>query len=280
MIKLNTGEGSSPVFTLPILMNKPYNRTIVTGGEDLKFQQVDNKKKKLDKYRPLEPALAKNLREVYRVEWTYHSNAIEGNTLTLLETKLVLEEGITIGRGKSLKDHFEAVNHAEAIDYLEEVISKSENLTEQLIKHMHYLILKGIDNKNAGQYRQANVRISGSQHEPPDFIFVREQMEDLMKWYDENKSHLHPVELAAIFHHRFVYIHPFIDGNGRTARLLMNLILMQHGFPPAIIKAEHRLDYYECLEDASVNNRIESFIEFVSKCVEEGLDNYLRALRI
>jgi Fic family protein len=248
----------------------------------MKFQRVDELKKKLDEHRPLDSALAKKLREVYRVEWTYHSNAIEGNTLTLLETKLVLEEGLTVGNGKSLKEHLEAVNHAEAIDYLEEIVSKNEPLTERLIKHIHYLVLKNIDNQNAGQYRKVNVRISGSQHVPPDFLFVPEEMEKLMKWYDENETTLHPIELSAIFHHRFVYIHPFIDGNGRTARLLMNLILMKNGYPPAIIKSkpENRLAYYQCLEEASVNQRLDPFIDLVSKCVEESLKDYLHALGI
>lgn len=247
----------------------------------MNFDRVDELKKKLDEHRPLDPALAEKLREVYRVEWTYHSNALEGNTLTLLETKIVLE-GLTVGHGKSLKEHFEAVNHAEAIDYLEAVVSKNEPLTEQLLKHIHYLVIKNIDNQNAGQYRKRNVRISGSQHVPPDFLTVQDEMEKLMKWYDENKSILHPVELAAIFHHRFVYIHPFIDGNGRTGRLLMNFILMQNGYPPAIIKSkpENRLVYYETLEEASVHRRTEPFVKLVAKCVEESLLDYLHALGV
>lgn len=248
----------------------------------LNFKAIELLKTKLDSYRPLEPALANKLREVYRIEWTYHSNAIEGNTLSLLETKLVVEDGLTVGNGKTVKEHFEAINHADAIDYVEDIVLKNEVLTERTIKQIHYLVLKNIDNTNAGNYRKSNVKISGSEHTPPDFLFVSEEMANLMKWYEEVKQSLHPVELAAIFHHKFVYIHPFVDGNGRTARLLMNLILMQYGYPPAIVKSkpENKLAYYQTLEEASVNQRLDPFVELISKCVEESLTNYLHSLGI
>ncbi|SFL33780.1 Fic/DOC family protein [Gracilibacillus orientalis] len=202
------------------------------------FQRIDKLKNTLDQQKPLPPEVVNNLKDVYKVEWTYHSNAIEGNTLSLMETKMVLEEGLTIG-GKQLREHFEAINHAEAIDYIDENVSGQSHLDEPLLKSIHALILKNIDDKNAGVYRSINVKISGSEHMPPHFLQVEQKIKNLFEWYKHAKNKLHPVELAALFHFKFVYIHPFVDGNGRTARLLMNFILMQAGYPPAIVKAEN-----------------------------------------
>jgi Fic family protein len=243
------------------------------------FDIVNGLKEKLDSKRPLPTGLVKNLRDVFRIEWTYNSNAIEGNTLSLLETKIVVEEGLTIG-GKKLREHFEAINHAEAIDFVEDLIAKNEPLNERILKQIHYLVLKNIDNENAGRYRNYNVGISGSTHQPPEHFKVQEEMEKLFFWFETNKSNLHPVELASLFHFKFVYIHPFADGNGRTARLIMNMILMQFGYPPAIIKAkpEQRIKYYEALELASVKGQTTDFIHLVNECVEESLQHYLQAL--
>lgn len=244
------------------------------------LQLVTKLKEELDQHRPLPQEALKNLREIYRVEWTYNSNAIEGNTLTLLETKIVIEEGLTIG-GKQLREHFEVINHKEAITFVEELVERDEPLTESVLKQIHYLILKNIDNSNAGVYRKVNVGISGSKHQPPHFLAVPDEMRGLFEWYDQNKDRLHPVELAALFHFKFVYIHPFSDGNGRTARLLMNLLLMKHGYPPAIVKAEpmSRIRYYETLEMASVNAELQPFIEIIAGCVEESLKRYLHAVK-
>lgn len=243
------------------------------------FSHTDVLKSKLDSLRPLPSEAVRNLEEVYRVEWTYHSNAIEGNTLSLVETKIVLEEGLTIG-GKKLREHFEVINHAEAIEYVKTLVTKQTELDERVLKDIHYLVLKGIDNQNAGQYRKINVRISGSQHLPPHFLKVPEVMQELVSWYHEQRDKLHPVELATQFHFKFVYIHPFADGNGRTARLLMNFILMSYGYPPAIIKAdpEKRIAYYQALEKASVENNIDDFIALVAKVVEESLCQYISAV--
>ncbi|MDN3436844.1 Fic family protein [Planococcus sp. APC 3900] len=243
------------------------------------FNRVDVLKNQLDQHRPLPPAAVKNLRDVYRVEWTYNSNAIEGNTLSLIETKVVMEDGLTIG-GKRLQEHFEVINHSEAISFIEDQVNRTEPLDERTLKTIHHLILKNIDDENAGTYRSINVRISGSQHEPPHFLQVDNEMKNLFAWYEQEKDRLHPVELAALFHFKFVYIHPFADGNGRTARLLMNLILMSHGFPPAIVKAEdeQRLNYYETLEMASMRNEVQPFIHLIAGCVEESLTNYLKAI--
>lgn len=244
------------------------------------FYQVNQLKAEFDRLLPFPIAAFNSLKKAERVEWIYNSNAIEGNTLSLIETKVVLEEGLAIG-GKRLQEHFEVINHSEAISYIENQVNWVDPLDERTLKMIHHLILKNIDDENAGAYRSFNVRISGSQHEPPHFLQVPDEMKRLFAWYEEEKEQLHPVELAALFHFKFVYIHPFADGNGRTARLLMNLILMSHGFPPAIVKAENeqRLTYYETLEKASVQKEVQPFVALIATYVEESLINYLKAVQ-
>lgn len=210
------------------------------------FEIIDDLKKKLDQYRPLSPAIVKNLQEDLIVRWTYHSNAIEGNTLTLLETKVVLE-GITVG-GKALREHFEAINHRNAIYYVEDIIRKKEPFSEWQIRNIHQLILKNIDDENAGRYRQQNVLISGATTTPPDYTLLNDKMAQLIDWYNLEAYKLHPIERAAKVHADFVGIHPFIDGNGRISRLLMNLELLKAGYPPCVITVENRLAYYEALD--------------------------------
>src|SRR5690606_26384751 len=175
--------------------------------------------------------------QAFDIEYTYESNKIEGNTLTLQETALVVEKGLTIG-GKSLNEHLEAINHAHAIEYIKELAKEKQTLTEKDLLQIHRLILQGINNENAGTYRNVQVLISGAKHIPPQPYLVAKEMESLFLWYDENRQKLHPIELSAEMHERLVTIHPFIDGNGRTARLLMNLILLQNGFPIAILKGD------------------------------------------
>ncbi|TDL58160.1 Fic family protein [Paenibacillus dendritiformis] len=247
--------------------------------DGVELEQINRLKQELDSLRPLPAAAVHNLEEVFRVDWTYNSNAIEGNTLTLLETKLVLEQGLTIG-GKKLREHLEVINHAEAIQYVQDLVQRKQELTEHVIKSLHHLVLKNIAD-DAGRYRMVNVRISGSEHVPPHYTSVPEQMEQLMKWYAEQRDVIHPVLLAAEFHFRFVYIHPFSDGNGRTARLLMNLILLEDGFPPAIVKAADsaRLRYYETLEEASVRGQLQPFVSLIMECVAESLQAYLFAVK-
>lgn len=253
---------------------------MLTGVEDLNFEKIDKLKQELDALRPLPAAAVRNLDEVFRVEWTYNSNAIEGNTLSLIETKLVLEDGLTVG-GKKLREHFEVINHSEAISYVQDIVNRDLELSEVVVKSIHQLVLKNIDDQNAGRYRMINVGISGSQHNPPHYTVVPENMEQLIQWYHQEKTLLHPVELAAQFHFRFVYIHPFTDGNGRTARLLMNLILMCFGYPPAIVKAEPnlRLKYYETLEEASVHNNLNRFVELIAESVEDSLKRYIAVVK-
>ena len=246
------------------------------------FGVIERKKKLIDAKRPFPHEVVKNLKAYFDIEWTYNSNAIEGNTLTLSETKVILEDGITVGKGKTLREHLEVINHKEAIDYVEDIVKKNMDISERVIKDIHYLILKTVDTENAGKYRNINVMISGSKHKPPENILVQEKMSELVKWYDDNKDKdfYHPVQLAAELHHRFTFIHPFTDGNGRTARLLMNLILMQNGFPPAVIMIEDRLEYMEALEKASTKDDIQDFTGIVAKSVENSLDTYLNILNI
>lgn len=239
------------------------------------FKAIDNKKLILDSKRPLNKEVVNNLKKYFDVELTYNSNAIEGNTLTITETKVILEDGITIGKGKSLREHLEVINHKEALDYVRDIVDKNIDINERVIKDIHHIILKSINNANAGVYRKANVLISGSIHRPVEHFLVEDKMSELIKWYDENKKKIHPINLATEFHFRFVYIHPFIDGNGRTARLLMNLILMRNGYPISVIKNEDREKYMKALEIASTTKNLQDFTEIIARAVDKSLDTYL-----
>ncbi len=206
----------------------------------------------------------------------YNSNAIEGNTLTLSETKVVLE-GITIG-GKSMVEHLEAINHREAILFIEELISNKEPLSGWNIKNIHALILKEIDNNNAGKYRTENVVISGAKHIPPKHYEVGNLMQKLIAEYQNEWEGFHPVVRATLLHGEFVKIHPFIDGNGRTSRLLLNFELIKNGYTPIIIKNEERARYYDVLDLAHTTMNYETFIELVSKLVIESEKLWLSVL--
>ncbi|SHG38001.1 Fic family protein [Ornithinibacillus halophilus] len=240
------------------------------------FEKIDQKKARLDSNRPLPTYTSRSLHEKLILEWIYHSNAIEGNTLTIKETKVILE-GITVG-GKTMREHLEVINHRDAITYVEEVVQNKEPLSEWQIKNLHRLILKGINDDYAGTYRDQQVFISGAKHTPPAPYLIKEQMEQLMNWYEQETTQMHPVTRGALLHAIFVGIHPFIDGNGRTSRLLLNLELMKEGFPPIVIKVENRLDYYEALDKAHTQEDYDDFIQLVAKEVEDSLDLYLRAI--
>jgi len=244
------------------VINLPDNLT----GIDEKFALLNSK-------RPFPPATIKSIKSHELIEWTYNSNGIEGNTLTLKETKVVLE-GITIG-GKSVKEHLEAINHKEAILYLEELVGKNSVLSERDIKSIHQLVLKEIDQENAGRYRIEKVIISGATHIPPDHIFVSEQMEQLMLDIKIWTKQYHPLVVSALLHGEFVKIHPFVDGNGRTARLLMNFIAMKNGFPPLIIRKEQRLEYYDALDNAHITKDYTAFVQLIISAAEKSLDYYL-----
>lgn len=242
------------------------------------FDVLDQLKVKLDAQRPLPPEIVRNLHESLVLQWTYHSNAIEGNTLTLKETKVALE-GITIG-GKTLREHFEVINHREAILMVEELVSQNQPLSEWQIKALHQLVLKNIDADNAGQYRKINVLISGATHTPPDAMQVAELMQNFISWYQSEAQTLHPIERAARVHGEFVKIHPFVDGNGRTARLLMNLELMKAGFPALLIQVEQRLAYYEALDHAHCTDDYQAFIDLLAHSSLQSFKPYWWALGI
>lgn len=240
------------------------------------FIQTDFKKQELDAKRPLPKHTFQSLREKLFLEWTYNSNAIEGNTLTINETKVVLED-ITVG-GKTLREHLEVINHQEAIFYVEDIVKNDEPFSEWQIRNLHRLVLKAIDDRYAGVYRDQQVYISGATHTPPPPIIIQEKMDRLMNWYNKEAQNLHPIERGIMLHVIFVGIHPFIDGNGCTSRLLLNLELMKAGYPPIIIRVENRLAYYNALDKAHTTEDYKDFIELVVKEVDNSLDLYLSAL--
>lgn len=245
-------------------------------GLEYDFNYIDSLKEVIDLHRPFSKTLADSLHEKLIVEWTYNSNAIEGNTLTISETKVVLE-GITVG-GKSIAEHLETINHRNAILFVEDLISNKEPLSEWNIKNIHGLVLKEIDNQNAGRYRTENVVISGAKHIPPKHYEVSSLMQMIIEEYHNNWLDYHPVVKATLLHGEFVKIHPFMDGNGKTARLLLNFELMKNGYTPIIIKNEDRANYYDVLDIAHTTMNYEPFIELVSKLVIESEKLWLTVL--
>lgn len=233
----------------------------------------------LKRLRPLPPATVAKLKEQFAIEMTYNSNSIEGNTLTLKETHLVLNEGITI-KGKSLKDHLEAKNHHEALHYLYELVEHNakNTVSEHLIRSLQQMVVRESDSAVAGKYRTGSVIITGSKYTPPDAHEVPHQMSQLIRWVKDNKDRLHPIELAAIAHHKLVHIHPFFDGNGRTARLFLNLILMRDGYPLVIILKHDRKKYYDFLQKADSGD-LKPIVRFIAQAVERSLNIYLKVLQ-
>lgn len=242
------------------------------------IERLRAKHKQLQSARPLSPTIVSKLRERFMLEMTYNSNAIEGNTLTLKETYLVLSEGITI-KGKSLKEHLEAKNHHEALEFIFEQVEHDlqHTISEHLIRELQSLVIGNIDKSIAGTYRDVEVAITASTHQPPLATEVPGKMADLIKWFHQEQSKLNPIELAAILHHKLVNIHPFADGNGRTARLLMNIILLQTGYPLVIILKNDRRKYYSTLAQADGGNP-DPFITFIARAVERSLDLYLETI--
>ncbi|MFH1386743.1 MAG: Fic family protein [bacterium] len=244
------------------------------------LREIDEKKAKIDKARPLPKIILDKLTDYLDVEWTYNSNAIEGNTMTLRETMLILKEGLTIS-GKSMREHLEVTNHKNAIDYLGELLKKLEPITQEDIKKIHYLVLEGIKNDYAGKYRDVEVYISGTDTVLPKPAVVPSIMLEFSKWLVERqeKNDLHPVRLAAQAHYKFVAIHPFIDGNGRTARLLMNLILMKYGYPIAIVACEtgERKSYYSAIRTAEKGDLL-PFETIIADYVNQTADKYVGSI--
>lgn len=240
------------------------------------LKRLDAQKVSLDAFRPIPAYKIKSIRDSLSIEWTYNSNSIEGNTLSLIETVVVVKDGLTVA-GKSLREHFEAVNHNEAIEFVEELVKPNYKLYKRDILEVHALVLDKIDKSIAGIYRTAAVRIEGANFTPPDALLVNELMEELIDWYNTDAQSLHPIVRVSMFHHRFVWIHPFFDGNGRTARLIFNLLLMSEGFPPAIILKVDRRKYYRVL-DASNKGDYSKFLMLVGQAAERSLSIYLSSL--
>lgn len=238
------------------------------------LNRIEEKKNRLDALRPLPVSALVKLKEQIMVEWIYNSNAIEGSTLNLQETRLILEAGITIG-GKSLREHFEVINHKDAILYVENLVSSEELVTPFHVRQIHKLVLANIDSELAGKYRETQVRIIGASITPPESWQIPGLMAAWGDWLAADNGY-HPIELAALAHHRLAAIHPFVDGNGRTARLVMNLILMRAGYPPTVIERINRQQYYQVLQLADQGKPV-GLVNFVSRAVERSLQLYLDA---
>lgn len=269
-------------WNIPVDASKPIDKRNIKNDNDFKFNlgktyfdKVDELNNKLNSKRPFSKETLKSLRNSINLEWTYNSNGIEGNTLTLRETQIVLE-GITVG-GKTLREHLEAINHEKAIEYIEDLVKEKNPVTEWNIKNIHQLVLKEIDDKNAGKYRSENVAIMGATHTPPDHLIVPELMEKLILNYQKWNKY-HPIIKAALIHGELVKIHPFIDGNGRTSRLVMNLSLMNSGYLPVIIKKENRLEYYNALDKAHTTGDYTDFVKLVTNLEIEMINKYLNLL--
>ena len=238
------------------------------------LSQIDRKKVELDSRRPLTAGEFARLNEEFIVEYTYNSNAIEGNTLTLRETDLVLR-GLTID-SKPLKDHMEAVGHKEAFDFVSELVKDNVPISEGIIKQIHYLVLAD-KREDRGVYRRVPVRIMGAQHEPVQPYLIEPKMEQLL--YDFAASTEHIVKKLARFHIEFEGIHPFIDGNGRTGRLLVNLELMKSGFPPIDIKFTDRIAYYNAFDEYYVKHNLSLMENLFAGYINARLDMYLDMLQ-
>lgn len=238
--------------------------------------RVQSKKDIVDAARPLPVSVVSRLQEDLNLEWTYNTNGIEGNSLTLIETKVVMQDGMTIG-SKSLREHFEVVNHANALRFLEEIVDRNYILRCIDILSLHSFILANIDMPNAGRIRQIGVRIAGANFMPPSPQKVSQLLDNLVDYVNANTANLPIPILAAICHHRFVWIHPFTDGNGRTGRLLMNLILQSYGYPPCIILKNDRQKYYRALNKAN-NGDYEAIALMVLQGLERSLNIYLNAI--
>ena len=240
---------------------------------------IDNIQKDIDAFRPFPKTSIAAWQERLRIEWTYNSNAIEGNTLTFGETAFFLREGLT-SEGRPLQDYVEAKNHAQAIDWLQEFVQSGRKFTESFIKELHALLLRDIESTIAmgshgklvhkplfaGKYKTRPnhvLTLSGNIHYYTDPLHVHDEMQELLSWLKKS-IHLHPVEQAALFHYQFVSIHPFDDGNGRMARLLMNLILMREGHPPCVIRNERRKEYLQSLEEADTTGDYKKIIAFIA----------------
>ncbi|CAI2767792.1 Fic family protein [Flavobacterium collinsii] len=256
-----------------IKYNKTVSKLKLSTTLEKILSEIDVLKEKLDTYRQFD---SYKISQALELEYTFESNRIEGNTMTLRETDMVINEGLTIS-GKSMREHLETINHQEAIGFIKDLMQKNNSLNERDLLSIHNLILRGIIPEDAGRYRKVQIMIQGSSHMPPQPFLVAKEMEEYFIWYEINKNKLHPVILAAEMHERLITIHPFIDGNGRTSRLVMNLILMQKGYLIANIKGdyENRMQYYQALETAQTKKDKEDFLFFIAKIEKESLERYI-----
>jgi Fic family protein len=240
------------------------------------IERLYEKKARLETSRPLPNSALHRIKEDLTLEWTYNSNSIEGNTLSLKETQMVLQEGMTV-KGKSLREHFEAYNHEKAIDYLYTLVNKNYTLRSIDILSLHGLVLRSIEDDYAGRLRNGGVRIVGANFTPPNANKVSDLLDQLITFVNDNPLGLNDILLSTIFHHKLVWIHPFFDGNGRTVRLAMNLLLMRNGFPPAIILKNDRKKYYEALNQAN-KGKYHKLCLLMLQALERSLNIYINAL--
>ncbi len=237
------------------------------------IERLEDKKKILDAKRPMVQVALEKLRVALNVEWTYNSNSIEGNTLTLNETRIVLEDGMTV-KGKSMREHFEVTNHHDAISHLEQLVLSDTPILEHEILHLHSMVMLRLEKDFAGRLRNSGVRIVGANFTPPNALKVPDLLTELIAFVNTNEMGLSPIVLASVFHHRFVWVHPFFDGNGRTVRLVMNLLLMRKGYPPAIILKNDRKKYYDALNRANGGSYVKLVLLMV-QAMERSLDIHL-----
>ncbi len=251
---------------------------LISSTMDLQaIQQVDKLKGWLDSFRPFSPIVVAELKKLYDVQLTYNSNAIEGNTLTQRETALVLESGITIG-GKTLREHLEVIGHKDAIDYIETLAQPETEVGEWEIKQIHNLILQAIAPEEAGRYRQLDVKAAGTGYVYPPHYLLNELMQEFTAWLKAASKTMHPLEYAAEAHLRFVSIHPFRDGNGRTGRLLMNLLLLQAGYPIVVISNQVRKAYIDAIVDAQQEGESGQLLNLVVDSAQSSLIETLQIL--
>lgn len=242
----------------------------------MEFTKIDALTAQIRSMRPLNQSELQRLHEEFMIENTYDSNAIEGNTLTLQETALILQNGITIAE-KPLRDHLEAIGHKDAFFYVMELADRKEPLTEHSIKDIHALVLMN-DAANRGVYRRLPVRIMGATHTPPQPYMVPVEMERLIAEYEEMKQDKHILEAIGMLHLLFEGIHPFIDGNGRTGRLILNLELIKAGMLPINIKFTDRRKHYNCFEEYYQNGNAEAMIQMITEYEIEALENRIAIL--
>lgn len=238
------------------------------------LQKIDELQKIINNERPLNEIEQKELKDYFAIGLTYSSNALEGNSLTISETKVILEDGLTVG-GKPLKDILEAVGHKRAYDFMYN-LTKEKTISEEHIKQLHKLFYQGIDETNAGVYRKQRVFISGSEYNVAPYDQIDMLMSAMIEKFNEIRASEHSVVFAAKLHQEFVYIHPFVDGNGRVARLLLNLALLQDGYPIVVIPPICRSEYIAALEKGHENENV--FIEFIMERVVEAQRDYIRLI--